>query len=242
MRSWSRRQLIAAIGHAGGAAAAYDAMMALGLLQAPARADPPRLSVGSGEGTKVLILGSGIAGMVSAYELIKAGYDCTILEARSRPGGRNWSLRSGDTVAELDSTQGVDWDDEPHMYFNPGPARIPYHHNALLAYCRELSVPVEIIANDNRGSYLQDNTAFDGKPQLARAVVNDARGFVAELAAKAACDDLLSKRVSAEDKERLLDFLRSFGVLDKQYVYRGSERSGYAIPPGAGIQACEAYN
>jgi monoamine oxidase len=37
--------------------------------------------------------------MTVAYELRKAGYRCTVLEARERPGGRVWTLRGGDTMA-----------------------------------------------------------------------------------------------------------------------------------------------
>lgn len=51
------------------------------------------------------ILGAGIAGMTAAYELSKAGYECTLLEARDRAGGRCWTIRSGDTINELDSSQ-----------------------------------------------------------------------------------------------------------------------------------------
>jgi monoamine oxidase len=65
-----------------------------------------------GNGTRVVILGAGIAGMVAALELGKAGYECRVLEARSRPGGRNWTLRGGDTVEEVDSTQRIAWEAE----------------------------------------------------------------------------------------------------------------------------------
>lgn len=34
----------------------------------------------------MLILGAGLSGLAVAYELGKVGYDCRILEARSRPG------------------------------------------------------------------------------------------------------------------------------------------------------------
>src|SRR5436853_5509810 len=91
----SRRRFIHLVGRAGGAAAAYNTMAAMGLLPVPtAYAGVPAMP--PGQGTKVLILGAGIAGMVAAYELGKAGYECRILEARARPGGRNWSLRRGD--------------------------------------------------------------------------------------------------------------------------------------------------
>ena len=50
---------------------------------------------------------------------------------------------------------------------------------------------------------MHDDDAFDGVPQLNSRVVNDARGYVAELAAKAVDKDLLTEPVSAEDKERL---------------------------------------
>jgi monoamine oxidase len=234
----SRRRFIHLVGRAGGAAAAYCTMAAMGLLPVPAAyAGPPALPPGSGKGTRVVILGAGIAGMVAAHELGKAGYDVRVLEARARPGGRNWSLRAGDTVEETDSTQTVAWDRGDHLYFNPGPARLPCHHQGILDYCRELGVPVEVMINDNRGAFFQDDAAFGGAPQPARAVINDARGFIAELAAKAVDRDLLDRPVSLEDKERLRACLRAFGALDEQLTYRGSPRAGFAVPPGAGTQA-----
>jgi monoamine oxidase len=228
----SRRHLIHLVGKAGGAAAAYHTMAAMGLLAVPeAYAGPPALPPGHGE--RVVIIGAGIAGMVLAYELRKAGYTPLVLEARGRPGGRNWSLRGGDTVTETASTQHVPWDHREHLYFNPGPSRIPYHHEGILSYCRTLGVQLEVMCNDNRGALMQDDHAFDGVPQLNRRVVNDARGFVAELAAKAIDQAGLAQPVSAEDNERLRAFLRNFGALDKDLAYRGSSRVGWATPPSA---------
>ncbi len=42
---------------------------------------------------KVLILGAGMAGLVAAYELTQLGHDVTVLEARTRLGGRVHTLR-----------------------------------------------------------------------------------------------------------------------------------------------------
>jgi monoamine oxidase len=228
----SRRALVHLVGRVGGVAAAYHTMAAMGLLAVPdAYAGPPALP--PGHGRRVVIIGGGIAGMVLAYELRHAGYHPLVLEARARPGGRNWSLRSGDTVTETASTQHVGWDRDDHLYFNPGPARLPYHHEGILSYCRTLGVELEIICNDNRAALMQDDHAFDGAPQRNRRVVNDVRGTVAELAAKAVDRDLMAQPVSAEDKDRLRSLLRAFGALDKDLVYRGSARAGWAEAPDA---------
>lgn len=41
----------------------------------------------------MLVIGAGLAGMAAAYELIQAGHEVTVLEARMRSGGRVWTLR-----------------------------------------------------------------------------------------------------------------------------------------------------
>lgn len=47
----------------------------------------------AGPSRQVLVLGAGLAGLAAAYELNKAGYAVTLLEARSRPGGRVLTYR-----------------------------------------------------------------------------------------------------------------------------------------------------
>ena len=136
-------------------------------------------------------------------------------------------MRAGDTVHEIDSVQRVAWDRAAHMYFNPGPARLPYHHQGILSYCRELGVPLEVMSNDNRGALLHSDAAFAGRPQRNRQVVNDIRGYVAELAAKALDHDALTEAVTTEDKDRVRAMLRSFGALDRDLTYHGSPRAGY---------------
>jgi monoamine oxidase len=42
---------------------------------------------------KVIVVGAGLAGLSSAFELVQAGHDVTILEARNRPGGRVHTIR-----------------------------------------------------------------------------------------------------------------------------------------------------
>ena len=87
-----------------------------------------RAIVLSGPAKKVLILGAGMAGLVAGYELTKLGHDVTVLEARTRPGGRVHTLR------------------EPFsdgLYAEAGAARIPDNHDLTLKYVKEFSLPLE---------------------------------------------------------------------------------------------------
>lgn len=234
----SRRTFLARLGQAGGASAVYHAMTAMGLLATvPAYAGPPKLAPQSGRGARVVILGAGIAGLVSALELGKAGYQVTVLEARNRPGGRVFTVRRGSQIEEIDSRQEVHWDDDPDLYLDAGAARLPQHHQGILGYARDFGVRLEVLSNENRNALLHQSKAFGGKPQQNRRVNADARGFVAELAAKAVDQARLGRPVSEEDKEKLRAFLKDFGALDKDFVYRGSARAGYLELPGGGNDA-----
>ena len=86
-----RRDFIALV--AASAGSTYAAMIALDLLPQPARATGKFQLSGDSKGKKIVILGAGLAGMSAAYELGKVGYDCTILEARDRVGGRCWTVQ-----------------------------------------------------------------------------------------------------------------------------------------------------
>jgi monoamine oxidase len=233
----TRRNFIAQIGRVGGYGAAYSMMQSLGLLPIPASAASIlRLPEGSGHGKSVVILGAGIAGMVSAWELRKAGYECTVLEARGRSGGRNWTIRNGTQVEMTDGSTQLCTFEDGH-YFNAGPARLPSQHVTILNYCREFGVPLEVEVNSSRSSFLQSDNLNSGKPVEQRQVMNDTRGHVAELLAKALDRSALDQDVTKDDKERMLEFLRKYGDLSPDYLYKGSQRSGFKVSPGAGEQA-----
>ena len=152
----SRRALVDLVGRIAGTATAYSALNLMGLLPTPtAYAAPPQLAPGSGNGKRVVILGAGIAGLAAAYRLSKAGYQCKVLEARTRAGGRVWTVRGGDRIVETNSTQQINWEAHRDLYFNAGPARLPHHHQGILGYCRELGVALELFVNDNRAALIQ---------------------------------------------------------------------------------------
>jgi monoamine oxidase len=227
MKSVSRRDFLEAVGAAAGSGAMYRMATALGVLAAPTQSALASVrSLGKAR-RSVVVLGAGIGGLTAAHELRKAGYDVTILEASHRAGGRNMTLRHGDIVDEIGNRQVVDFDDEPHLYFNAGAARIPAEHTALLDYCRELGVALEVFVNENRNAYVQWDKAFDGRPVRQRQYVADARGFMAELMAKSALNDKLETPFKGVDVENLLAFFQVFGDLDPDYFYRGSDRGGF---------------
>jgi monoamine oxidase len=231
----TRRGFINLVGRAGGATAVYETMAAMGLMPVPeAYAGPPALAPKSGHGIHVAILGAGIAGMTAAFELTRAGYRCTILEARRRAGGRTWTLRRGDVVEEIDSRQRCEFSAGEEMYLNPGPARIPQQHQALLSYCKQFSVALEARVNENRNAFFQSDKAFEGKPIRQRQFISSSRGYIAELLAKAVNQHALDDALSTEDQHRFLAMLRNFGSLDQSYEFKGSERLGYSEWPGAG--------
>ena len=48
-----------------------------------------------GTAQRILIVGGGLAGLCSAYELSRQGHDVLLFEAQTRPGGRVKTLREG---------------------------------------------------------------------------------------------------------------------------------------------------
>jgi monoamine oxidase len=233
----TRRDLLTLIGISAGSAALYQAMTALGFAQDSSFRAPPALS-GRPENASIVILGAGLAGMVAAYELRRAGWQVQLLEYQARAGGRCWTVRGGDRFEELGGfTQTAGFDQG--QYFNPGPWRIPHHHHAVLHYCRRLNVALQPFVQVNHNALLHNPAAFEGKPRRFREVQADFHGSVAELLAKAVRQNALDQDITAEDRERLLAALRGWGALDADYAYRESlltsRRRGYAKPPGGGV-------
>jgi monoamine oxidase len=227
------------IGKVAGGSAMYQAMSSLGYAAESHYSGPVKLG-NARPGASVLVLGAGLAGMVAAHELRAAGYKVQLLEYQSRAGGRCWTLRGGDEFSELDGTrQKVGF--AKGNYFNPGPWRVPYHHHAMLDYYKRFGIKLEAFNQVNYNAYLHNSKALAGKPQRFRHVQTDVYGHVAELLSKATNQGALDQSVSREDKERLLESLKAWGVLDKEYRYRASNAvsdfRGYDIDPGGGLMA-----
>lgn len=221
----TRRSFLERLGAVGGFSAVYLGMEAMGLLNAPAAARP--LDLPRVRGRSVAILGAGIAGLVSAYELKRAGWDVTVIEARDRIGGRVWTVRGGDRIVQHGRPDQVASFSDG-LYFNAGAARIPHAHHTILGYARALGVPIEVMVNANRASKWD----MGGRVFTNRQMQNDLRGRFTELLDKAVDRGALDGEIPAGEKEMLRQFLAFYGELGESGQYAPSGRSGYAELPG----------
>jgi monoamine oxidase len=242
---FTRRNFLRAVGVTGGAGTMFATMGAMGLAPTKAQAatkafSAPRAADFGLTGrtpASVAILGGGVAGLVSAYELGKAGYKCTIIEPRSRTGGRNFTARYGTTQTDtFGRTQVCTFSDG--QYMNCGPARLA-QWMVTLEYCRELGVPIEVFSNQNADAFLYNSSTGMTAPERWRTAKADVYGYVAELLAKATSQGALDQELSSDDKERLIAFLEGWGSLGSAsggYAYTGTPDRGYSVYPGAAGQ------
>lgn len=95
---------------------------------------PPRKGVPK----KVVVVGAGMAGLVAAYELLRAGQDPLILEAQQRVGGRIYTMRSPFSDG---------------LYAEAGAMRIPRAHSLSMAYVEKFQLPTLPFKMGNSQAY-----------------------------------------------------------------------------------------
>ncbi|MDX3767886.1 FAD-dependent oxidoreductase [Streptomyces sp. AK08-01B] len=186
--------------------------------------------------SSVVVLGAGMAGLTAAYELRKAGYDCHVLEAKARAGGRVWTVRSGDAEQEIGGPlQRAQFADD--QYFEAGAARMT-QSMVTIDYCRELGVAIEPFISQNADAYVyRQPSPFDPSTAVRmRTARADVYGYLSELLATAVDTGGLDHRLSAHDKAHLIDLLRAFGEVEptaEGWRYPGSTRRGLDVEWGA---------
>lgn len=226
IKNWTRRAFLNQVGRAGGAAAVYRTMAAMGLMVEPEPWTGPVALSPDTYGKTVLILGAGIAGLTAAYELTRAGFKCSVLEAQPHAGGRNLTIRHGSVISEESAEHGTTeqkCEFDEGLYVNLGPGRIPYHHRRMLHYCSELGVPLEIYVIQTTANFFHVKDSFGGQPLVRRRINNDADAYIGELLTKAVMQGSLDQSLDASDKEKLLGLLSVFGDL----------QAGKPCPPGS---------
>lgn len=230
----TRRGFLGQLGAVGGSSLVFAALSSWDQA-AGAAGQKPSLS-GKPARAKVAILGGGLSGMVVGYELGKLGYDYQIYEARERVGGLQWAVKKGSKHTEVGpngEAQECQWDEG--QYVNVGPWRIPYSHEAVLNYCRELNVPLQVFLNDSDNNYFfyEGNSAgpLSSKKIRVREVKADMTGAINELLVKAIDQNKLDLPMTAEDQKRLTSYLISQGYLNtSSRTYKAFENRGEGDP------------
>lgn len=87
---------------------------------------------------KIVIVGAGVAGLVAAYELKRAGHNPVVLEAQQRVGGRVYTLRQPFTEG---------------LYAEVGAMRIPRAHKLTLEYIDKFGLPTNDFTMENPNAY-----------------------------------------------------------------------------------------
>jgi len=111
----------------------------------------------------VLIVGAGIAGLTTAYELTRSGVDCALLERSDRPGGVIFS-------EEID-----------RFTIDGGPDSLLVQKPAGIALCRELGLGDRLIPTGKpRLAYIQRGGALHALPAASvLGIPTRARPFIA---------------------------------------------------------------
>ena len=229
----TRRRFLEQLGAVGGSSLVFSAMTSWDLMAGSA-GQKPELS-GRPAKSKVLVLGGGLSGMVVGYELGKLGYDYQVLEARDRVGGLQWSVRRGTEHTEVGSGERQVCAFDEGQYINVGPWRIPYSHTAVLNYCRELNVPVQVFLNESDANYFYSEGsgagALSNKKIRVREIKADVTGHINELFVKAIDQKKLDLPLSEDDQKRITQYLIGQGYLDNNTrTYRAFENRGEGDP------------
>src|SRR6478752_4597929 len=229
----TRRRFLEQLGAVGGSSLVFSTLTSWDLMAGSA-GQKPELN-GKPAKSKVLVLGGGLSGMVVGYELGKLGYDYQILEARERVGGLQWSVRKGTEHTEVGGGERQVCTFDEGQYVNVGPWRIPYSHDGVLNYCKELGVPVQVFLNEADGNYFyfEGNSAgaLSNKKIRMREVKADLTGAINELLVKAIDQKKLDLPLTPEDQKRLTSYLISQGYLDTTTrSYHAFENRGEGDP------------
>ncbi|MEK8229238.1 FAD-dependent oxidoreductase [Oerskovia sp. M15] len=189
---------------------------------------------------KVVIVGAGPAGLASAYELQKAGYQVTVLEARHRPGGRTLTIRGGDSETDINGVkQTARFADG--TYFNAGAGRIA-QWMVTMDYMRELGCRTR--SSRTRTPTPTSTTSVPvppGQPVRYRTAKADVFGYTSELLTHATDQGALDQKLTAADKENLKSFLRSWGSLKADGTYKGGDNRGFSVYPRRGTSTVRRW-
>jgi monoamine oxidase len=171
-------------------------------------------------GTRVIVVGAGLAGLTAARDLGRAGAEVRVIESRERLGGRVWTLRDDDF-----STEPVE----------AGGEFIDGDHTAIRQLARELDVSLVRVIRSGFGlaletdaglkTYSTQSTIWQGFRRAlkreAAAFETDRRswnGSVAAAVAQRSLDALLRARNARPEVRAMAAALRGFFLADSDVL------------------------
>ena len=187
-------------------------------------------------GTRVVVVGAGLAGLTAARDLTRQGAEVRVVEARDRLGGRVWTLRDDEFSREPVEAGGEFIDGD---------------HTAIRELARELDVPlVRVVrggfglALDTDGKFKIHTTQQTIWRAFTRALARDAKAFqssgcnwngsVAAALGQRSLDALLGARNAPPDVRAMAAALRGFFLADSDALSAlvGVELANEDVDPG----------
>ncbi|CAN5870533.1 NAD(P)/FAD-dependent oxidoreductase [soil metagenome] len=143
-------------------------------------------------GSRIAVVGAGLAGLNAAYQLRKLGYDATVYEARNRVGGRVHSVTAG-----------------PGYVLDRGGSFVNTDHDDVLALIDEFGLELfDRLADAASVPFPEIAYYFDGReisePEMADALRDLAEQITADAAR---LDDNYSKWARRFDRLSVADYL-----------------------------------
>ncbi|WP_035187298.1 flavin monoamine oxidase family protein [Alteribacter aurantiacus] len=143
---------------------------------------------------RIIVLGAGMAGLVSASLLKEAGHSVILLEGNSRVGGRVHTLRKPFRNGD---------------HFEGGAMRIPSHHQLTMTYVQKFHLPVIpfVNATDNDLIYMNGKLVrrfmYEDNPDLLAFPVDEKeRGLTAVNLLRQAVAEFAEQYVAGTKNER----------------------------------------
>ena len=147
---------------------------------------------------RIAVLGAGVSGLVTARELLRAGHDVVVLEARGRAGGRIRTERgpwAGEMKAEL------------------GAMRIPLSHKLTVDYIEKLGLRTKPFPIDDPNAYHLAAGRLRRMRELAPAELPRLRELLQPVMEQAQRDGACWERLASRyDGVSMREFLSDLGM------------------------------
>jgi monoamine oxidase len=147
------------------------------------------LSAGAG---RVVVVGAGFSGLAAAYELSKAGYEVTVVEARNRVGGR--------VISFSDLVPGKNVEGGAELIGSNHPAWIAYAKQFNLQFLdvSEEDLEAPIVLNGKKLTEEQSEQLWEEMEKAFNTIVTDAAKVDADQPWRAAGAEALDRRTMAD--------------------------------------------